>query len=386
VRAPGAAGSHGDGVGAAEVFGVPAVPPGVVVRAGNRMRAGLARAHRASAPPPARILEAALGGIDLAVLAAMCRLDLPDRLTGPVGIDRLARALGVDEDRLARLVRYAATRGWLREDRRGRVRATRVTGFLRRDHPGGWRAWVEFAAGGEVAGALGGLEAALHASGDAFAAANGASFFDWIAAHPDRHAAFDAAMAAGGRMHGLLLARALDWSSARRVCDIGGGDGALLGVLLARQPHLEGVLLDLPEVVARAPDRPRMTAVGGDAFTAVPAGCDTHLLVNVLHDWDEGAAVRLLGRAAQALADDDGGRGEPRVVVVESEAHARARDDLATSADVLMLALTPGGRERTVDEFAALARGAGLRLRRSHRLASGDVAHVMVPTPPRPAP
>ncbi|WP_052668548.1 methyltransferase [Nitriliruptor alkaliphilus] len=364
-------------IGPADVLGVPALPPGRVAVLGNRARAGLARAHRATAPPPARVMEAVLGGLDPAALAALCRLDVPDRLVRPTACADLASELGVDASRLARLLRYAAARGWVRIDRRGRVRPTRVTAFLRRDHPGGWRAWVEFAAGDEVTAAIGRLDAGLPADGDAFATANGTSFFAWMQDHPDRHTAFDAAMAAGGRMHGLIVAHALDWSASRRVCDIGGGDGALLGVLLAQHPHLEGVLLELPEVVDRAPERPNVTAVAGDAFDTVPPGCDTYLLVNVLHDWDDEAAVRLLRRAAEAAAAEPSAT-DPRIVIVDSEAQDRPRDDLATRADLLMLALTPGGRERTTDQFAALASAAGLRLHRTHDLPTGDVAHVLV--------
>jgi hypothetical protein len=363
-----------DGVGPADVLGVPVLPPSGAARLGNRVRAGLARANRAAAPPPARILEGALGGLDLAVLAALCELDVPELLVGPTPVAELADTLALDAERLERLLRYAATRGWVRLDRRGRVRPTRVTAFLCRDHPGGWRAWVEFASGAEVTAALRSLTAGLRPDGDAFAAANGQPFFAWMQDRPDRHATFDGAMAAGGRMHGLLLAGALDWTSSRRVCDVGGGDGALLGVLLARHQHLEGVLLELPEVTARAPHRPRVEVVPGDAFAAVPSGCDTYLLVNVLHDWGDEDAVRLLRRTAGAIADQPAAR----VVVLDSEAHDRPRDELATRADVLMLALTPGGRERTTAEFAALATRAGLRLTTTHHLTSGDVAHVFL--------
>jgi orsellinic acid C2-O-methyltransferase len=372
-------GAPRDDVTLVDVLGVPLLPPGAVARLGNRMRAGMARTLRAAAPPPARLLEGALGILDLAALTALCRLEVPDRLDEPTTIAELGRELDVDAARFERLVRYAATRGFLALDRRGRARPTRVTRFLRRDHPGGWRAWIEFAAGPEVLTATTRLDVGVRRDGDAFAAANAAPFFPWMAAHPDRHATFDAAMSAGGRMHGLLLASALDWSGGRRVCDVGGGDGALLGVLLAQHPTLEGVLLELPEVVARAPERPRVEAVGGDAFVAVPEGCDTYLFVNVLHDWDDRAALRLLSRAADATAAAT--TGPPRIVVVESETHARPRDDLAIRADLLMLALTPGGRERTSAEIAALGERAGLRLDRSHRLASGDVAHVLVPRP-----
>jgi hypothetical protein len=368
-----------DGVSVRDTLGVPALPPAAVARAGTRIRAGLARLHRATAPPPARLMESVLAGLDLAALAALCRLDLPDRLVGPIEVDRLAAELHLDPHRLARLLRYTATRGWVRVDRRGRVRPTRRTAFLRRDHPGGWRAWIEFAAGAEVRAAMAALDAGLRPDGDAFAAANGQPFFAWMQDRPDRHVAFDAAMAAGGRMNGLLIAEALDWSASWRVCDVGGGDGALLGVLLARQPHLEGIVLDLPEVVARAPQRARCTAVAGDAFASVPAGCDTYLFVNVVHDWGDAAAVTLLTRAAEALGAPAATAPPGRVVVVESEAHARPRDDLSIRADLLMLALTPGGRERTTEQIAALAHRAGLRRDRTVALASGGVAHVLVP-------
>jgi hypothetical protein len=360
------------------VLGVPVLPPTAAVGPSARVRAGLARAYRGTAPPPARLLESVLGTLDLAVLAALCRLEVPDRLTRPVAVAALARDLHLDPDRFDRLVRYAVTRGWLALDRRGRVRGTRSTSFLRRDHPGGWRAWVEFAAGQEVAGALQHLEEGLRPDGDAFAAANGAPFFAWMQEHPDRHATFDAAMAAGARMHGLLLAHTLDWSQRRRVCDVGGGDGTLLRVLLDQHPHLEGVLLELPEVAARAPRCDRLEVVAGDGFTSVPDGCDTYLFVNVVHDWDDDAAVTLLARAADALRRDASGSLWGEVVVLESEAHERPRDDLATRADLLMLALTPGGRERTTTEVADLAARAGLRHRTAHRLASGDLAHVLV--------
>lgn len=185
-------------------------------------------------------------------------------------------------------------------------------------------------------------------------------------------------MAAGGRMHGMLLARTLDWSATRRVLDVGGGDGTLVGSLLDHHPHLEAAVLELPEVADRVPVGPRLGAIAGDAFAHVPGGYDTYLLVDVLHDWADEAATRLLERVADAARATVAETGrDPRIVVVDGEAHTRARDDLTVRTDLLMLALTPGGREQSTVETAAVAGAAGLALAATHHLASGDVAHEL---------
>ena len=357
------------------ILGVPFLPPVAVSGAGNRLRGFVGRAQARMAPPPVRILEGIFGMLEHRVLVALCEAGVPDALTRPVEPVALAQTLSVDADGLERLLRFGATRGWLRIDRRGRVRPTAVTKFLRRDHPGGWRAWVDFAGGAEIVAAVASLRVAVTPT-DSFAAANGRPFFEWMAAHPDRWVVFDDAMAAGGRMHALTLGAALDWSACRRVCDVGGGTGHLMAALLDLQPHLTGAVFDLPDVVARAVHHDRLTAIAGDALVEIPSGFDTYLLVNVLHDWNDDGATQILDCVAGT------GSIGAHIIVVDSERTAVPRDDFATSADVLMAALTSGGRERTTAEFAEIGRRCGLRLERTVPLASGDVAHEFVTSRP----
>jgi hypothetical protein len=125
-------------------------------------------------------------------------------------------------------------------------------------------------------------------------------------------------------------------------------------------------------VTARAPAVERFEIVPGDAFEQVPAGCDTYLFVNVIHDWGDGDAVRLMARAAAA------GSAGVRIVVVEGHRSTPPADDITTRSDLLMLALAPGGRERTAGELGRLGERAGLRLQRVVPLASADFAHVFV--------
>jgi hypothetical protein len=129
-------------------------------------------------------------------------------------------------------------------------------------------------------------------------------------------------------------------------------------------------VFDLPHVVARAVTHPRLTATAGDAFVDVPTGFDTYLLVNVLHDWSDADATRILGRVAGAARTTDA-----RVIVVDSESRTVPRGDLSISADILMAALTYGGAERDTKAFATLGKACGLQPVRTARLASGDLAH-----------
>lgn len=354
--------------GASDLLGVPFLPPARVTEATNRLRAGIGRLSDGMAPPPVRILEGLFGMLDHQVLVALCEAGVPDALRSPMRPTDLAAAVGADPAQLERLLRFAAARRWVRIDRRGRVRPTRVTAFLRREHAGGWRAWVDFAGGGEVRAAVAELSALTPAK-DAFASANGAPFFEWMAGHPDRWATFDRAMAAGGRMHGLVLSVAFAWTDGQRVCDVGGGTGALVAALLDLVPGIEGAVFDLPAVIDRAVRHERLTAMAGDAFVSVPEAFDTYLLVNVLHDWNDTDALQILGCVARAMPQG------ARAIVVDGERRTVPRDDLTASTDILMAALTNGGQERDAKAFAALGRACGLRLVRSVRLASGDLAH-----------
>ena len=199
---------------------------------------------------------------------------------------------------------------------------------------------------------------------DPFASANGAAFFEWCAAHPDRQAAFDSAMAAGARMHGLALAGALDWTATRHVCDVGGGTGELLRVLVGAYPQLRGVVVEIPSVASRIEPVDGIEVRSADAFEYAEPGCDRYLFVNVVHDWSDDDAVRLLGTVRRVASDTS------EVVLVESERRPRPMPGIALSTDLLMMALTPGGRERTTAEIAALGNARRLVTRPHRRVAA----------------
>ncbi len=363
-----------------DVLGVPFVPPPCLSEAVVRLRRRLAAAHRQAAPPSIQLLEALFGLFDNRVLGLLVELDLPDLLDRPHTVAELADATGTDPANLERLLRYAAGRGFVRCDRRSRYRATGLTRILRRDHPYSWRGWVEFAGSDWFWDAFRHLDAPVRGRGSGVEAATGHDFFAFVNdVRPEAGEAFNRAMAAGASVQALALDRALDWSAVGRVCDVGGGTGATLEYLLAAHSQLEGVLFDLPGVVAAA--RTPLTAgdlasrcriESGSFFEAVPAGADRYLLLAIVHDWDDADAARILRRVAEAMGP------RARAIVVEGILSDRPRDEFVQASDLLMCALA-SGRERTARQFDALFANSGLTRLRTIPLATGFVAFELAP-------
>ena len=95
----------------------------------------------------------------------------------------------------------------------------------------------------------------------------------------------------------------------RSVLDVAGGSGIYACSLVARHPHLRGAVFEKPpvdriarECIARQDCAAQVDVIAGDMFKdAWPAGFDTHLISNVLHDWDEPLVRDLLAKSHAAL-------------------------------------------------------------------------------------
>jgi len=353
---------------ARDVLGVATVPPAPITRAGARTRAALGALHDRLALPFQVLLERLLTSLDGPALHAIVELRVPDALDRPRTAAQLATVTGGDADAIERLCSYLSARGCMKRDRRGRYRANGVTRLLRDER---WAGWVRFVASPWSYAAMAQLPARARAVMDPMTVANGAAFFDHLAAHPDASAAFHAAQAAGARLQSVLLADAIDLDGVTSICDVGGSTGSVVAQFLTRHPNLRGCVLDLAEAEAGARETfgsagiaDRAEFVAGDFFTEVPSGHDLYLLTAVVHDWGDDDAVRILRSCAAALPLAG------RVAVVELVLEPGDRASFAALSDVLMLAYTRGGRERGAADFDALWERAGLRCVRETTLPS----------------
>jgi hypothetical protein len=313
-------------------------------------------------------------------LTVAAELGIADLLRdGPRDVDELAVATGTHAPTLYRLLRALTSIGIFSESDGRRFELNSMGQYLRRDHPLSvdpaarffgadyqWRAWGELQHGVRT-----GKNAAVHALG--------CDMWEYMRRHPEHGEVFDAAMRTVSRAENAGVLAAHDFGRYGTVADIGGGTGAVLAAVLAAHPQTRGILFDQPQVVAEADHvlcdsgvADRVSVVPGDFFVEIPAGADAYILARILHDWPDEDAVRILRRVRSAMTPD------ARLLILEAVVGPPNEDPLVKFLDLMML-VSPGGQERTEDEWRALLAAADLELTGTTRAAPSR--HVIEAVP-----
>ena len=314
----------------------------------------------ASVPPAWRLMRLLDGFVTTQLLYVAAKLGIADVLAeGPRSGEHIARAVGADPHALARVLRGLVTDGVLIEEDGGRFALSPIGACLPAMRGAALaRGEVYYAAGA-------GLLDAVTGGGTAFEQVHGQRFFDHLAAHPDREAAFQESMAARSEQEAVDVVSAYDFSGLQKLVDVGGGRGVLLAAILRANPALRGVLTDREGAIPAAREyldgssfSDRVECVAADFFDTVPVGADAYLLSRVLHDWDDGDAQRILGTCRQAM------RPTSTLLVVEAILPERALDRPAAIRMDLHMLMLFGARERTEAEFRSLLARSGFDVRR----------------------
>lgn len=316
-------------------------------------------------------MQFALGKWISRALGAIAALRIADAFVdGPNAAEDLAAKTGTNADALYRTLRALAAVGIFVEGPPRQFSLTPVSALLRSDHPQSMRASVHWLTEPAAWRAWSDYEHSLRTGEPAFDKELGTSAFRYFKEHPETGAVFNEAMSGFTIASGEAIAAAYDFSGVRHLVDIGGGHGMLLAAIVRRYPELRATLFDLPEVTAGAPAAlaahgvtAAIEIVGGDFFERVPAGADAYVMKAIIHDWDDDRSAAILQRCREAMAR--GGR-----VLICEQVIGLGDQSLAPFADLEMLIMTQGGRERTGAEFATLAARAGLRIRRFVTTAS----------------
>ena len=313
--------------------------------------------------------------VDLRALGDLCTpwclrvvvtLRIADHIVaGSTEIDALAAAAGCDADALYHVLGHLAGKGVFHEPEPGRFALNEAAQALL--DPAQRLELDLTGIGGRLAHAWGTLLTYVRTGTPAYDEVFGLPFWEDLDAHPDIAASFDALMGPAG--HGRPDAGIQimgGWESVRTVVDVGGGTGSLLAEILLAQPHISGILVDLPGTVARAVETFRSAGVaervrvaGQSFFDPLPAGADIYVLQKVLNDWPDRETRAILQRCAEAA------RPSGRIVVLGG-----VIPDNALRALTIEMVLV-GGKSNTVAEFRELARQAGLEVVVAEQQPSG---------------
>jgi hypothetical protein len=316
---------------------------------------------RAAAEADGEYLRSVALGYRLSqALYVFAELRIADVLaSGPATPDAIAAQTGADPDALRRLLRVSRAMGLVEETAEGRLALTPRGGLLCSAAPGSL--WPRVRAVGESWhwGPWGRLLDTVTSGKSAFEVEYGVTSFDYFDRHPGTGEPMMNRVTDEARLRGAAIADAFDFASANTVVDVGGGRGAILGMLLRRHPHLRGVLYDLPyavdgstEVLAGLGVADRCEVVAGDFRVDLPAGGDVYLLSAVVHSWSDDDSVRLLERCL----------AHGRRVLVADEVVPPADSSVNGLLKDLQLMVFCGGRLRSLEEYRLLFSRAGAEL------------------------
>lgn len=337
-------------------------PPALAVRAALALRRRLLRAADAVVPPALVILEKSWGFGGTAILGELARRRIPDLIDGrPMTSTEIAEQVGADPDAMRRVMRAALGMGFFERDASGcytnnRLSRALISGRTTARAAADWftsnanaRAWAEFAE-------------TLNTGKNAFERVHGEHVWSWYDQNPNARDVFAQMMLSATFFHAPGLVASYPFENSKRVCDVGGGAGALLSEVLVRHSSIRGILYDSAgaleagkELLAQRGVLDRVELIPGSFLESVPKGCDTYLLKTVLHDWDDTRAKAILAKCRAAM--------EPgaKLLVIESLVDDTTQG-LGVWLDILMMTIFSDGRERSGEEYKRLLEHSGFRV------------------------
>ena len=236
------------------------------------------------------------------VACAAAALSLPDQLAkGAATAEDLAWTAEAHAPSVRRLLRAMVSLGLCTQEADGRFALTEAGGYLRADLPGSVRGRALFI-GDRLWKQFSDLTNQVKTGGHTQAVLGGAAGFEAMKNDPEGLHTFQQAMAESSRMAARGAMEAYDFGRFKRVLDLGGGYGGVLGELLKAHPDQTGAVCDLPFLkdgaetyLSNAGVAGRAEFLGGSFFESVPAGFDLILMKFIIHDWGDDQARAAAG-------------------------------------------------------------------------------------------
>jgi C-methyltransferase len=330
--------------------------------------AEISQADLSVPPPQLAMLQLITGKWVSQAIYVAAELGVADLLAeGERSVDELARTLDANDDALYRLLRALSSLGVFIESEGRRFRNSPLGETLRRDAPGSIRGFARHVGMDVAWAAWGDLINSVRTGKSGFDRVTGETVFEYISTRPAAAEVINESMTSICESESRAVVEAYDFSRARVIVDVGGGQGLLLARILNANPNARGILFELPHASAGARHlfarhglTHRVDVVAGDALESVRSGGDVYIMKHVVHDWDDDRAIRFISNCEQALAP--GGK----LLLIETVLTPPETPHFGKLLDLEMLVMSSGGRERTLDEYRRLLARAGLELRANY--------------------
>ncbi len=298
------------------------------------------------------------------------KLGIPDLLKRGQGSTsyELARVTNTNPLLLFRLLRTLVSVGVLTYDSSDDTFSLSEIGeSLRTDSKESIRATVLLTLGGEMSTVWNDLEHNIRTGEVAFRHVFGMGDWEFWTNNQEQSEIFNGAMSDAVKRSIDSLLESYSFSGVSKIVDVASGDGTLMVALLKAWPNLQGVLVDLPHVtiktranIVEANLVSRCEVIDGNILTqTLPIGGDVYILSRILHDWDDGDAIRILTNCNKAME-----KGK-RILLIErmmpSKIEKSSALEYACLSDLNVMVMN-GGLERTGEEYRDLLNESGFKL------------------------
>ncbi len=323
------------------------------------------------APAELLLAERITGVAGTAVAGALVASGLAARLDDtPRTAPALVGGSTLEHDIAERLLRGGAAVGLV--DRTGSgFRRNRLTRLLATEAPRSLGPLATYFASESNLRAWSRFVEAVRRAEVPFRLAHGRGVWEHLASSEEESAEFGRAMDAVTRLDAETVVRTPGFSGLPVLCDVAGGTGALLEAALRAHPGCRAcwwMLRGWCSSPAGASSARGCSGGCGSSWETSsppsPEGLPAYVLKDVLHDWDDARATALLAVVRRAM------RPGARLLLVELLLERGALESLAALTDLQMLAVTDGGRQRSVEQLALLLRRAGFSAPVVHRTST----------------
>jgi acetylserotonin O-methyltransferase len=291
------------------------------------------------------------------------RLSVFDRLErGPEKLDVLAAEFSASADALERLLDGCVGLGLLEKLSDGRYANTALAcAYLCRSSPHAMVGYILYS--DEVLFRMwANLEDAVREGSHRWRQTFGTDgpLFEQFFSNAEKMRTFLLGMHGFGVLSSPRVVAAFDLSSFHRLVDLGGATGHLAMAACERYPHLRAAVFDLAPVVnfareqvALSPAADRVELIAGDFFADDLPEADLFAVGRILHDWSEEKIRHLLRKIFERLPAGGG------LLIAEKLLAADKSGPTGAHMQSLNMLICTEGKERTLEEYAALLREAG---------------------------